>query len=62
MSHTTVVTPVSLAPKHVGVARLLYYLPRGRELTDSAWGDRHRGIPVLLWLHGIGVPLFGLMA
>jgi hypothetical protein len=62
MSHAPVVTSSSLAPTKTGVARLVYYLPRGRELTDSAWGERHCGILVLLWLHGIGVPLFGLMA
>ena len=62
MSHAAWIARLSFAPIKVGAARLLYFLPRGRELSDRAWRERHRGILVLLWLHGVGVPIFGFMA
>ena len=62
MSHAADVAPFSLLPIKTGIVRLLYFLPRGRELPDHAWEQRHRGVLALLWLHGVGVPLFGFMA
>lgn len=35
-------------------------LPQGRSLPTEAWEHRHRILVVLLWLHVVGIPLFGL--
>jgi hypothetical protein len=35
-------------------------VPRGWELSDEAWTNRHRGILVVLWAHVFGVFIFGL--
>jgi diguanylate cyclase len=35
-------------------------LPRGGNLPLTIWQRRHRGIVALLWLHALGIPLFGL--
>jgi len=43
----------------VGLDRLLHSLPRGRELTNEAWQERHHGIVIRLWLHTVGIPVFG---
>jgi PAS domain S-box-containing protein len=40
--------------------RVKYALPRGQTLPDEAWERRHRGILTLLWLHVVGLPLFGI--
>ena len=34
-------------------------LPKGDALDASAWAVRHRGILYILWLHVLGVPLYG---
>jgi PAS domain S-box-containing protein len=39
---------------------LLSALPKGDALAEPAWADRHRGILSILWLHTLGVPLFGI--
>lgn len=36
-------------------------LPVGGTLSEDSWQRRHRGIIVLLWLHAIGVMVFGLL-
>src|SRR5436305_1617308 len=36
-------------------------LPEGRALPEAAWQRRHRGIVILLWLHVLGVIVFGLL-
>ncbi len=43
------------------ITRLIDALPRGGTLPDEQWAQRHRGILILLWLHAIGVPCFGLL-
>jgi PAS domain S-box-containing protein len=40
--------------------RARYLVPAGRSLPDEAWRQRHRGILVLLWLHAITLPGFGI--
>lgn len=35
-------------------------LPEGRPLPDDVWQPRHRGIVILLWLHVIGLAIFGI--
>jgi PAS domain S-box-containing protein len=40
--------------------RIQYALPRGQTLPEDVWQRRHRGILTLLWLHVIGLPLFGI--
>jgi PAS domain S-box-containing protein len=34
-------------------------LPTGASLPDDVWMRRHRGIVTLLWLHAVGIPIFG---
>jgi hypothetical protein len=48
------------APVRRGAARLRQLLPEGRALDHLVWRHRHRVIVVLLWLHVLGVGIFGL--
>ena len=41
---------------------LLQGIPEGRSLPESAWRRRHRGIVVVLYLHVLGVAVFGLLS
>jgi PAS domain S-box-containing protein len=44
-----------------GLSRFLRRaLPQGRSLPAEAWKRRHRIMLALLWLHVVGIPLFGL--
>jgi PAS domain S-box-containing protein len=43
-------------------ARMLAWMPAGGSLPDASWRDRHRAIVVLLWLHAVGIALFGIAA
>src|SRR5919108_902203 len=36
-------------------------LPHGSPLEADVWERRHRGIVVLLWLHAVGTPVFGVV-
>jgi signal transduction histidine kinase/CheY-like chemotaxis protein len=36
-------------------------LPRGWTLSEESWRNRHRGICVVLWVHVVAVPLFGVI-
>ncbi len=36
-------------------------LPEGRGVSDEVWASRHRGILVLLWLHTVGLAVFGVL-
>jgi diguanylate cyclase len=47
---------------HALGSRVWRSLPRGGNLPLAIWQRRHRGIVVLLWLHALGIPLFGLGA
>jgi diguanylate cyclase (GGDEF)-like protein/PAS domain S-box-containing protein len=38
------------------------WLPRGGTLSDEGWRQRHRVILVLLWLHVIGLMIYGVVA
>ena len=40
-------------------SNLLAALPKGDALDEAAWSARHRGILSILWLHVLGVPLYG---
>ncbi len=40
--------------------RIREFLPEGRPLPSDVWRRRHRGILILLWLHALVVPLYGL--
>jgi signal transduction histidine kinase len=42
------------------VSRLRAALPRGNSLPDAEWRRRHRLLLVVLWLHVVALPLFGL--
>lgn len=42
------------------VTNLWHDLPQGHLLEHNDWVRRHRGIVWLLWLHAIGLPIFGL--
>jgi diguanylate cyclase (GGDEF)-like protein/PAS domain S-box-containing protein len=41
--------------------RIRGWLPTGVSLPEDVWNSRHRGILVVLWLHVVGVPLYGLL-
>src|SRR5262249_21253721 len=43
-----------------GLRRLWHLLPEGRPLPEAAWRSRHHGILVVLWLHMVGLIVFGL--
>ena len=44
---------------HSLLGNLLAALPKGDALDEPAWSVRHRGILSILWLHVVGVPLYG---
>ncbi len=44
---------------HSLLSNLLAALPKGDALDEPAWSVRHRGILSILWLHVLGVPLYG---
>ena len=44
---------------HSFFSNLLAALPKGDALGEPAWAVRHRGILYVLWLHVLGVPLYG---
>lgn len=44
---------------HAMFSTLLAALPKGDALDEPAWAVRHRGILYILWLHVLGVPLYG---
>lgn len=44
---------------HSLLSNLLAALPKGDVLDEPAWSVRHRGILYILWLHVLGVPLYG---
>jgi PAS domain S-box-containing protein/diguanylate cyclase (GGDEF)-like protein len=52
------------APASGGARKLLasirYALPEGRTLPPAGWAQRHRTLLVLLWLHVIALPAFGI--
>ncbi|HZR46683.1 MAG TPA: PAS domain S-box protein, partial [Candidatus Manganitrophaceae bacterium] len=35
-------------------------IPEGRALPEKEWQGRHNAILILIWLHAVGLPLFGL--
>src|SRR5258708_4017147 len=37
------------------------FLPRGGSLPYEQWERRHRVIVVLLWVHAVGLTIFGLL-
>lgn len=41
-------------------SRVVAALPKGDRLPDGSWRRRHLGITVLLWMHALAVPLFGI--
>jgi signal transduction histidine kinase len=43
------------------VTRMRRALPRGNSLPDAEWKRRHRLLLVILWLHVIALPIFGLL-
>src|SRR3954451_7711223 len=40
--------------------RLVAALPSGKTLPPDVWQRRHRAMTVLVWLHAVGLPLYGL--
>ena len=49
--------------KHIHLTQtLLSWLPEGGSLPDDEWRRRHRAIMVLLWLHVLGLAIFGTLA
>jgi len=51
--------PMAAPPTGVG-AKLRRALPRGKTLPDAELCRRHRALLVLLWLHAVAVPLWGV--
>jgi diguanylate cyclase (GGDEF)-like protein/PAS domain S-box-containing protein len=43
------------------VASVRSFLPRGGSLPYEQWRGRHRVIVVLLWIHAVGLTIFGLL-
>jgi signal transduction histidine kinase len=43
------------------VTRMRRALPRGNSLPDAEWKRRHRLLLVVLWLHVVALPVFGLL-
>lgn len=43
------------------IKQLWNALPYGYSIEDAEWLRRHRGIVWLLWVHAVGVPVFGLL-
>jgi signal transduction histidine kinase len=55
-------TPSREAEGPGGLLRaVLRALPRGRPLPEDAWGRRHRTILLLLWVHAVGLAIFGVV-
>src|SRR5690348_4078447 len=48
------------APRRGAIARARRVLPRGRTLPAAELARRHRMLLVLLWLHAVAVPLWGV--
>jgi hypothetical protein len=44
------------------LAAIRYSLPEGNSLPDDVWQRRHRVILWLLWLHAVGIFVYGLAA
>src|SRR5947209_1540373 len=44
------------------LAAIRHSLPEGTALPDDVWQRPHRVILWLLWLHAVGIVLFGLLA
>jgi diguanylate cyclase (GGDEF)-like protein len=42
------------------ISRTIRALPHGQALTPEVWERRHRGIVLLLWLHGPALAAFGI--
>jgi diguanylate cyclase (GGDEF)-like protein/PAS domain S-box-containing protein len=42
------------------IGRLRDVLPAGKTLPPEVWLRRHRGMVVLVWLHAVGLPIYGL--
>jgi signal transduction histidine kinase len=53
---------VRARPIDVGrlIAAARNVLPKGRPLPDAAWARRHRTILALLWIHAVGLAVFGI--
>jgi len=42
------------------LAKIRYALPEGRTLPPAVWAQRNRTLLVLLWLHVVALPAFGI--
>src|SRR5258708_20142693 len=40
--------------------QVLDYLPKGQLLAEDVWRKRHRTLIYLLWIHVLGIVIFGL--
>jgi signal transduction histidine kinase len=49
---------VQVAPH---VSRMARWFPTGRPLDDDTWRQRHRSVVRLVWLHVVGLGVFGLV-
>ncbi|MBV8691109.1 MAG: EAL domain-containing protein [Actinobacteria bacterium] len=51
-----------LANSSVGrfITQVLDYLPKGQLLAEDVWRKRHRALIWLLWIHVVGIAIFGL--
>jgi diguanylate cyclase (GGDEF)-like protein len=43
------------------IAHVLDYLPKGQLLAEDVWRKRHRALIWLLWIHVVGIAIFGLI-
>ena len=59
---TVIARPTGVGSGALGwVRRALGALPQGKGVAPADWDRRHRGLLVILWLHVVGVPVFGLL-
>jgi diguanylate cyclase (GGDEF)-like protein len=43
------------------ITQVLDYLPKGQLLAEDVWRKRHRALIWLLWIHVVGIAIFGLV-
>src|SRR3954452_24298937 len=43
------------------ITQVLEYLPKGQLLAEDVWRKRHRALIWLLWIHVVGITIFGLV-
>src|SRR5258708_10702061 len=57
---TSAPPPAAQLPGRIG-GWLRRNLPEGRGLADDPWLPRHRVMVAVLWLHVVGLPVYGVL-